>query len=101
MAEHRRDRLEPHPTVDRLGRERVAELVRVDVTEPGGGGRLAHDAGDVMPVEVLPVAVQQPPVERRVVCGPVGEQTRCVGVQWDVAVVVELADRDPQPRRRR
>jgi len=35
MPEHRRDRLEPHPTVDRLGRERVAQLVRVDVAETG------------------------------------------------------------------
>ena len=36
MAEHGRDRFEAHPTVDRLGREGVSELVGVDVAEAGG-----------------------------------------------------------------
>ena len=49
-----------------------------------------------MPVEVLPAAMQQPSVEWRMSDGPVGE-TRCVGMKRDVAVVVELADRNPQP----
>ena len=30
-------------------------------------------------------------------CGPVGEETGGVGVQGDIAVVVELADGNPQP----
>ena len=44
MSEHRRDRLEPHPTIDRLGRERVAQLMRVDVAEPGRCRDASNDA---------------------------------------------------------
>ena len=97
MAEHRGDRLEPHPTVDRLGREGVAQLVWVDVTEPGSPADLAHDPSDLVAVDVGAVAVQQPTGQRWVRRSPVGEQTGGVGVQGDVAVVVQLADRDPQP----
>ena len=38
MPQERGDRFEGHAAVDRLGREGVAELVGVDVTDPGGCG---------------------------------------------------------------
>jgi hypothetical protein len=49
-----------------------------------------------MPVESLPV-VQHPTVDGWMRGDPVGEQSCRVGMQRDVAVVVEFADRDPEP----
>ena len=43
MAEHRGNRLEAHAPVDALGREGVAELVRMDVSDPSA----LRDCGDV------------------------------------------------------
>jgi len=96
MAEHRRDRFQAHATVDRLRRQRVAQLVRVHVSEAGGGGDTGDDASDAVPIQQLSV-VQQTAVHGRMPCGPVGEQTGGVGMQRHVAVVVQFADRDPQP----
>ena len=53
MAEHRGDRFEAHPTVDGLGRERVAQLVGVNVSEAGVVGDATHDPADVMTVECV------------------------------------------------
>src|SRR6266508_6980146 len=41
--------------------------------------------------------MEEPSIEGWVLCDPAGEETGGVGVQGDVAVVVELADGDPQP----
>jgi hypothetical protein len=97
MAEHRCDRFESHPTVDRLGRERVPQLVWVHVAEPGACGDATHDPGHLMPAEWLAVMMQQEPVDGRMIGDPVDEQSGSVRVQWDEPVVVEFADRDPQP----
>ena len=51
-------------------------------------------------VEWSAVMVQQVTVDGWMRGGPVGEESCGVGVQRDVTVVVELADRDPQPWRR-
>jgi hypothetical protein len=50
MAEQRGDGFQAHSAVDRLGGQRVAELVRVDVGQPGSGSGLVDHAGDGVPV---------------------------------------------------
>jgi hypothetical protein len=79
----------------------VAQLVGVDVGEPRGGAGLVDHAGDGVPVQRPAVLPRE---QQRVgggvdVAGPVvldeGEHVR---VQGQVAVLVELADRDVQPR---
>ena len=100
MAEHRGDGLQAHAAVDRLGRQRMPELVGVDMTQPGGGGGLVDVTGDGMPVGWLAVlAGKQQGVAVGDVTGAVvvdeGDQVR---VQRQVAVLAQLADRDVQPR---
>ncbi|MEZ5297620.1 MAG: hypothetical protein R2697_15500 [Ilumatobacteraceae bacterium] len=56
VAQHRSDRFEAHAAVDGLGRERVTELMGVDVADPGCFRDPVQDAGD-------DVAVEGPPVE--------------------------------------
>ena len=66
----------------------------------GGSGDAAHDAADDVPVEDAAVVGDEPLAAADVLevrGGPLGEQRDEVGVQGDVAVVAELADRDPQP----
>ena len=99
VPEQRGDRLEAHAAVDGLGRQGVPELVGwtcpipaavgggVDgVVDPGAGDGSAA-VGEQQPA-VLPVGSGREPLIDH------GFQLR---VQWDVAVVVEFADRDPQP----
>ena len=100
MPEHGGDGLETHPAVDCLGRERVAELVRVDVSEAGGAAHAFDDPADVMTIESSAVMVQQVFINGWVRGGPVGKESLRVGVQRHVTVVVKFADRDPQPWRR-
>ena len=50
-----------------------------------------------MPAEWLAVVVQQQLVDGWMLGDPVGEESGGVGVHRDVAVVVEFADRDPDP----
>ena len=63
------------------------------MAEPGGSGDPADDAADPVAVQRSAVDLQQPFAPGR----PAGEQVNQGGVQGDVAVVAELADRDPQP----
>ena len=51
VAEHRGDRFERHAAVDGLGGQGVAQLVGVDVRQPGGGAGLVEDPGDGVPVQ--------------------------------------------------
>jgi hypothetical protein len=46
VAEEGGDRFEAHASVDRLGRQRVAQGVRVDVTNAGDAGTAGDDPGD-------------------------------------------------------
>ena len=55
MPEQGGDRFEAHPTVDRLGRERVTQLVRMDVTDTGAFGDGGDVAVDRAPIEGLAV----------------------------------------------
>jgi len=100
VTEHRGDRFQAHAAVDRLGGQRVPELVGVDVGQPGGGASLVDVAGDGVPVGRLAVFPrQQQGIAGGDVTGAVvvdqGDQVR---VQRQVAVLAELAGRDVQPR---
>ena len=99
MAQQGGDGFEAHAAVDGLGGQRVAELVWRDVADAGCGGdlgdRAVHSRGGIRRPRSMnsrssadrPAASSQPVVEERLE----------LGVQRDVAVVVELAERDPQP----
>jgi hypothetical protein len=87
----------------RLGGEGVAELMRGDVADPGVVGDAAERVGDAQLGDGSAVLEQEPIAAQPdgpVVRDPIVEQVLEVGVEWDVAVVVELADRDPHPERR-
>jgi len=63
-----------------------------------------HDPPDVVAVQdAVPVGEEAAVMADvfDVVGGPGGEESDELGVQWDVAVVAELADRNPQPSGRR
>ncbi len=55
MSEERRDGFEPHAPVDRLGRQRVTELVRMHVADTGALGDSLDVTVDGAPVEGLMV----------------------------------------------
>ena len=98
VSEQRGDGFEAHAAVDGLGGERVAELVGVHGTPAARPTRATMRP--MRPVERAVVVGDQSLVAADVFevgRGPVGEQLDEVGVQRDVAVVAELADRDPQP----
>jgi hypothetical protein len=99
MAEHRRDRFETHPPIDRLSRERVTELVGMHVSESGGAGDPPDDPADVMTVERSAVTVEQISVDGWMGGRPVREEPLRVRMQRDATIVVQLPDRDPQPWR--
>jgi hypothetical protein len=100
MAEEGGDGFETHPPVDGLGGEGVAELVGVDVADPGLFGDPADHAGDPMPVDAAGPVGEEVTVPADVfpvgllVGGDVFDQ---VGVEGDVSVVSEFADWDSQP----
>jgi hypothetical protein len=101
VTEQRRDRFEAHPSVDRLGREGVAELVRVHVPDTGALGDGGDVAGDGAAVEGLTVVAfeEHAAAGWSAVVAVVGDELDQDRVQRDVAVVVELADRDAKPER--
>ena len=96
MAEHGGDGLQAHAPVDGLGGQGVAQLVGVEVAEPGPAGHPVEHAGDH-------VAVQRPALhaEQEALAGmgrpPGVEQGQQHRVQRDVAVVAQLAHRHLQP----
>ena len=99
VAEHRGDGFQTHAPVGGLGGQGVAHLVGVDVADPGGRRGQVEQPGDGVAVQrgaVHPRPQQR--VGRVDVRGAVltddGDQ---VGVQGQVAVVVELADGDVEP----
>ena len=100
VAEQGGDGVEAHPAVDGLGGQGVAELVRGDVADARVGAEPAQRGGDAQRGDGT-VAFEQEPVGAQaggpVVGDPVVEQRLELRVQGDVAVVVELADRDAEP----
>jgi hypothetical protein len=97
MPEQGGDGRQPHAPVDRLGGQRVPQPVRGHPGDPGGAADPVHDPRDDVPVQRAAVVGDQPLVAADVVKvggGPGGDQ---LGVQRDVPVVAELAQRDAQP----
>jgi hypothetical protein len=78
----------------------VPQPVGVHAGNAGRPADAVHDAGDEVPVQRAAVVGDQPLVGSDVVevgRGPGGEQVHQLGVQGNVAVVAELAQRDAQP----
>ena len=75
----------------------VAELVGVNVTDPGDLGDTAQHAGDHVPIEATAVKGDEPVKVIVTVCVVGFEEIDELWVQRDVAVVVQFADRNPQP----
>jgi hypothetical protein len=96
VAEQRCDGFEAHPPVDGLGRQGVAQLVWVDVTDAGALGDGDDVAVHGAAVEGLAViAFDEPPGPgRRTDRQPLGDELDQDRVQGHVAVVVEFADGD-------
>jgi hypothetical protein len=101
VAEERRDRFEAHAPVDGLGGEGVAELVGVDVTDPGGVSGSLNGAVEAFGWDWSAAVAEQQVAAQT--CGalgePVVEEFFQVGVEWDVAVVVEFPDGGAEPER--
>src|SRR5262245_2502007 len=78
----------------------MAELVRGNMSDPGVSSLLTEDLGNAVggdrtvPFDEQPIRAD---VGGTVLGDPVVEQFLDMRVQWDVAVVVELADWDPKP----
>ena len=99
MAEKGGYRLEAHAPVDGLGGQRVPEPVRADVADPGGAGGLGDGPVDAALPDALAVLGEQ--VRGAQAGGPCGEpgveEVFELGVQRDVAVGAELAERHVEP----
>jgi hypothetical protein len=96
VAEQRGDGLEPH-AVDGLGGQGVPQPVGVHAGDAGGAG---DDAADDIPVQRPAVVGDQSLVAAGVLeagCGPGSHEGDELAVQRHVAVVAELAERDPEP----
>ena len=83
---------EAHPAVDRLGGEDGAELVGMDVADPGGGTDAEDDAVHGPPIDRGVLLGDEPAVAADVVGvvrGRVGEQRDEVVVERDEPVVAK------------
>ena len=92
-------RLQAHAPVDRLGGQRVPEPVRADVADPGGLGGFGDGPVDAALAD--PLAVLDEEVRGAQAGGPCGEpavqEVLELGVQRDIAVGAQLAERHVQP----
>ena len=69
----------------------------MDVSDASGFGDPVEHAGDLVPIEG-PVVPDDQPVDVITTTGPVSvEEFYQLGMEWEVAVVVEFPDRDPEP----
>jgi hypothetical protein len=100
VSEQRRDGIQAHPAMDGLGGQRMAQLMRRDAPDPGLGPEPVQGDGDA-PRGDRAMASEQEAVGAHlagpVVGDPVVEQFLQLRMQGDVAVIVKLAHRDPQP----
>src|SRR6266568_3691591 len=91
--------LEAHAPVDGLGGQRVPEPVRADVADPGGAGGFGDGPVDAALPDALAVLGEQ--VRAAQAGGPPGEpgveEVFELGVQRDVTVGAQLAERHVQP----
>lgn len=92
-------RLEAHAPVDGLGRQRVPEPVRADVADPGSA--CGFGDGPVDAALADPLAVLDEEVGGAQAGGPLGEpgveELLELGVQRDIAVGAQLAERHVEP----
>ena len=99
MSQERSDRFEAHVAVDGLGRERVSELVRGDVSQAGGARSEAHRPVDPgLWNRAATCDEQQSSLGLlTAVLDPLVEEGLDPRVQRYVSIGVELADRGAQP----
>ena len=92
-------RLEAHAPVDGLGGQRVAQAMGADVADPGGAGSFGDGPVDAALPD--PLAVLDEQVGGAQAGGPCGEpgveEVFELGVQRDIAVGAEFAERHVQP----
>ena len=98
MAEQGGDGFQAHAAVDRLGCQSISELVRGDVAD-AGGGRGPVDGGVNAGLRDGPAVVGEHQLSGLAVAvgEPLAEQGLHSRVERDVAVGVQLADRDVEP----
>jgi len=99
MAEQRSDRLETHAPVDGLGGEGVTQLVGVDL-DFASATDTSDNATDQMTFEGSAVVGNKAVVSADVVeigGGPRAEQLDELGMERNVAIIAELADRYSKP----
>ena len=98
MTQQRSDGLEAHALVHRLGGHGVAQLMGMDMSDAGLLRAAVAHPGDRVAVQGTALVGEEQPAHPAVWIGrPVPEHRHQLRVQRDVAVVVELADGDPQP----
>ena len=99
MSEKSSDRFQRHAAVDRLGGQRVPQAMRADVPDPGRRGDLGHGPVDAVLPDALAVFDEQVAAAQAgwAVGEPLVEEILELGVQGNVAVVAQLAQRHMQP----
>lgn len=97
VAQEGCDCFEAHAPVDGLGSKGVTQLVWMHMTNAGSLGYPADDAGDLVPVQRFTVSDDQPVDAVITVRLVAGNEFDELWVEGDVAVVVELPDRDTKP----
>jgi hypothetical protein len=101
VPEQGSDRFEGHASVDRLGRQRMPQAVRVDVTDSGRSCGFGDSPVDTTLADSLTVFDEQVGAAQTGRPGrhPLIEQLLQLRVQGDVAVGAQLAERHVQPVR--
>jgi len=100
MSKQGCDRVEAHAPVHRLGSQGMSQLMGGDVADASHVGDAAQRGRDALVADrsiVFDQKVIGAQPGRSVVGDPVIKQLFELWVQRDVAVVVQLADRDAQP----
>jgi integrase len=99
MSEKGSDRFQGHATVDGLSGQGVAQAMRADVSDPGRCGDLGHGPVDTVVPDALAVFNEQVAAAQagRSAGEPLVEEVLKLGMQRNVAVVAQLAQRHMQP----
>ena len=99
MSEKSSDRFQRHAAVDGLGGQGVAQAMRADVSDSGRCGDLGHGPVDAVVPDALAVFDEQVAAAQAGGSAgePVVEEILELGMQGNVAVVAQLAQRHMQP----